>query len=47
MRILKNSFLWQFGGGFVLGAVGLIALQPATARDTFVGHFTPAAMVQR
>ena len=47
MRILKNSFLWQFGGGFVLGAVGLIALQPATERHTLVGHFTPTAVAQR
>ena len=29
--IIKSSFLWQFGGGFVLGAIGLVALQPADA----------------
>lgn len=28
-RLLKSSFLWQFAGGFVLGAVGLFALHPA------------------
>ncbi len=27
--ILKSSFLWQFAGGFVLGAAGLLVLQPA------------------
>ena len=31
MRVLKSSFVWQFAGGFVLGAVGLFALQPASA----------------
>ena len=30
-RLLKSSFLWQFAGGFALGAVGLFALQPASA----------------
>ncbi|MFL0416954.1 hypothetical protein [uncultured Sphingomonas sp.] len=29
-RFLKSSFLWQFAGGFVLGAVGLFALTPVT-----------------
>ncbi|WBH15213.1 hypothetical protein [Sphingomonas radiodurans] len=29
-RILKSSFLWQFAGGFVLGAVGLLTLNPTT-----------------
>lgn len=30
-RLIKSSFLWQFAGGFVIGAVGLFALQPAQA----------------
>lgn len=30
-RLIKSSFLWQFAGGFALGAVGLFALQPAQA----------------
>jgi hypothetical protein len=30
-RILKSSFLWQFTGGFMLGALGLFALHPAEA----------------
>lgn len=29
-RLLKSSFLWQFAGGFVLGAVGLLTLVPST-----------------
>lgn len=28
-QILKSSFLWQFTGGFLLGAAGLFALTPA------------------
>lgn len=31
IRLLKTSFVWQFAGGFVLGAVGLLALHPAQA----------------
>lgn len=30
-RFLKSTFLWQFAGGFVIGAVGLFALHPALA----------------
>lgn len=30
-NILKSSFFWQFSGGFVLGALGLFALNPAEA----------------
>ena len=29
-RLLKSSFLWQFAGGFLLGAVGLVTLTPTT-----------------
>lgn len=39
-RLLKSSFVWQFAGGFVLGAVGLLTLHPAHA-DVVTG--TPAA----
>lgn len=28
VRLLKASVVWQFAGGFVLGAVGLLALHP-------------------
>lgn len=42
--LLKSSFLWQFAGGFVLGAVGLMALYPdqATAAPA-----TPAVRAAR
>ena len=29
--LLKSSFVWQFAGGFLLGAVGLVALHPGEA----------------
>lgn len=44
---LKSSFLWQFAGGFVLGTLGLVALQPADARHSFARHFVPATHLQR
>ncbi|MDQ2893803.1 MAG: hypothetical protein M3R64_12045 [Pseudomonadota bacterium] len=44
---LKSSFVWQFGTGFVLGAIGLVALQPVDGRQAFVSHFTPTALIQR
>ena len=28
---LKSTFLWQFAGGFLLGAVGMVTLQPQGA----------------
>lgn len=30
--LMKSSVLWQFVGGFALGAAGLAALHPAEAR---------------
>jgi hypothetical protein len=45
--ILKSSFIWQFAGGFVLGTIGLVALQPAEARHSIAAHFVPAAHLQR
>ena len=29
--VLKSGFLWQFFGGFALGAVALVTLHPADA----------------
>lgn len=29
--ILKEAFFWRFAGGFVIGAIGLLILQPADA----------------
>ena len=34
LGMLKSSFLWQFAGGFLLGAAGLLALHPAHAETT-------------
>jgi hypothetical protein len=47
MRIFKNSFVWQFTGGFLLGAAGLLAFQPAEATRTFASHFSSSASAQR
>ena len=41
--ILKSSFFWQFAGGFALGAVGLLTLQPAEATRKLTHHFAFAA----
>jgi len=30
--ILKDGFFWRFAGGFVVGAIGLLLLQPAEAK---------------
>ncbi len=43
---LKSSFVWQFAGGFVLGAIGLVALQPAAATHELVSRFAPAQQVR-
>jgi hypothetical protein len=40
MRSFKNSFVQQFVGGFVIGAVGLIAFQPVDATRTLAGRLT-------
>lgn len=39
--LLKSSFTWQFAGGFLLGAIGLVALHPGEARAA-----SPAPVVQ-
>lgn len=30
--ILRDGFFWRFAGGFVIGAIGLLVLQPAEAK---------------
>ena len=41
--MFKSSFFWRFVGGFVLGAIGVVAMHPsAIAHD--LDH-TPAAQV--
>lgn len=31
LALLKSSLVWQFAGGFLLGAVGLVVLHPDRA----------------
>ena len=31
LGLLKSTVLWQFAGGFLLGAVGLVAFHPGEA----------------
>jgi hypothetical protein len=47
MRLFKTSFFWQFAGGFVLGAAGLFALQPADVGVTTHAATAQAAPVTR
>ena len=46
LNTLKSSFVWQFAGGFVLGAVGLVVLQPAERTQELVGRFAPTHQVR-
>lgn len=32
-KLLRSPMLWQLVAGFMIGTVGLAALEPATARD--------------
>ena len=47
MRSFKNSVFQQFAGGFALGAVALIALQPGEATRNLAGRFAVGAPAQR
>ena len=42
MRVLKSGLFWQFSGGFLLGTMALVAVQPAEARHLLVGHVQSA-----
>lgn len=46
VNALKSSFAWQFAGGFVLGAIGLVVLQPADRTAELVGRFAPTHQVR-
>jgi hypothetical protein len=35
---LKSDFLWQFAGGFALGAVALVTLHPASSAQVPAPH---------
>ena len=47
MRNLKSGFLWPFIGGFLLGAVGLVSLQPSDATRTLATNLATAAHLTR
>ena len=40
--LMKSSVVWQFVGGFVLGAVGLVALHPTQARASVIAPIVAA-----
>jgi hypothetical protein len=46
VKSFKSSFVWQFAGGFVLGAIGLVVLQPADRTHELVGRFAPSHQVR-
>ena len=41
---LKSAFLWQFAGGFLLGAIGMVTLQPGAQADTPSGSAIARSM---
>ena len=45
-RLFKSSFVWQFAGGFVLGAIGLFTLHPAQTDTAFDAPATAQAPLQ-
>ena len=45
-RMLKSSFVHRFAAGFLLGTVGVVALQPAEAGRFVETHFTHAHVDQ-
>ena len=44
MRLLRQGFVWQFMGGFALGAVALLTLQPAEGRHAVASHLSRASI---
>ncbi|MFA5988166.1 MAG: hypothetical protein WC803_00990 [Sphingomonas sp.] len=36
LKLLSSSLLWQLLGGFALGLVGIVAMQPAEATHQLV-----------
>jgi hypothetical protein len=45
--MLHSSFFWQMSSGFVLGVVGMIALQPAEATRNLLGHVAALTEIAR
>jgi hypothetical protein len=46
-HVLKSSFFRRFAGGFVLGTLGMFALQPAEATRMFSDHVVAPIAHQR
>ena len=42
MNLLKSSFFHRFAAGFLLGTLGVVALQPAAAGRFVETHITHA-----
>ncbi|MEN2793363.1 hypothetical protein ABC974_27335 [Sphingomonas oligophenolica] len=42
-NIGKSGFVWPFIGGFLLGAIGLVTLEPAAVTRTLVTNVATAA----
>ena len=45
--IVKSDFFWPFAGGFVLGTIGLFAMQPADATQDFTHRIAGIVHHQR
>jgi hypothetical protein len=45
--IAKPGFTWPFIGGFVIGAIGLVTLQPADATRSLANNIASAVHVTR
>ncbi len=45
--IVKSDFFWPFAGGFVLGTIGLFAMQPADATQGFAQRVASIVHHQR
>lgn len=43
--LLKADFVWQFVGGFMLGAIGLVTLQPSDTTQQLVAKVTAVAHI--
>ena len=41
-KLIKSSFFRRFAGGFLLGTIGVVALQPAEAARFVETHITHA-----
>jgi len=45
--VLKSGFLWQFAGGFLLGAIGMVTFQPGQPAGTIADSMGIASQSDR